>query len=148
MKFTSYALLFLLACLGCSKSNERGASEALGFEQYKSLADSSYARKDYEGAIPYLDKLVEMDSTNALWYYRRGNSLVSITKYELAIPDLKMAISLNHRLGDSYFLLGFAYAMTTRYDSLAVECFQKALEINPADSTARDFLRVCQRRLA
>lgn len=74
-------------------------------------------------------------SDNFCWniaqtHYKEGASDVAVHKYDAAIPELNMAISLCQDSGDYYAKRGQAY-LGLKKDAQAIEDFTKATELSP-----------------
>lgn len=95
------------------------------------LAEVLLARRDFEQARQLLDRLIEADPKAARAWALRGRArLHSRPRPQLAqaIEDLGEAISLEPRLGSTYFDRGVAYYESRRFED-AIRDLERALEL-------------------
>jgi tetratricopeptide (TPR) repeat protein len=105
-------------------------------QQKKELLDSAnsfYKTGEYENAVHYYTKLIDIDSTIGLAYFRRAYSYAQIYNYPRSISDYLKAINFKVFPKDTYFNLGCDYAAILN-DSSALYYFEKAYSIDPNDS--------------
>jgi tetratricopeptide (TPR) repeat protein len=109
------------------------------------MAEDSYENDDYIKSIQLFSKLIEFDSSNGEYYYKRGSSYTMILYADSAIKDLKKSAILKYRVASSYHNIGLNYS--TINDSLAVYYFEKSLQIRPTDNKTKKLLGECKERL-
>jgi tetratricopeptide (TPR) repeat protein len=78
------------------------------------------------------DKLINIDSTEGEFYYKRGNCKAYLFEYIGSTKDYMKAIELKYKIGDTYFNIACNYA-SIKEDSLALIYFTKAYELKPND---------------
>ena len=84
-------LLFLLLCNCTSNSKEAQIREL------NTLANSHFINKNYNEAIMIFNKLIKIDSPNAIKYiYQRGISQSGLKNFDEAKKDLLFAINSNY----------------------------------------------------
>jgi superkiller protein 3 len=92
---------------------------------------------DYDKAIEYYNKAIELNPDYAVAYYNLGNVYnnkgdygKAIEYYNKAIEYYNKAIELNPDSVDAYNNLGIAYNIKSD-DDKAIEYYNKAIELNP-----------------
>lgn len=68
--------------------------------------------KDFSAAIPYLQKVIRLDSTDRLPFAELGYSYYSLGKYEEAISYLKTAAAAEPRIETALYYIGLCYVRT------------------------------------
>ena len=121
-------LLFLLSVLLVSVSFGQTA------EEYFNLGKSKIPF-DYEGAIPYLTKAIELDPNYALAYYERGKASFKIGNFRFGIEDFSKAIEIDPAFARAYHARGITKAHIDEYSG-AIADYTKAIELNPAFALA------------
>ena len=99
---------------------------------YKSMAEKLMQKKDYEKAIIFFSKSIEIEmnkSSSINEYYNRGTCYYQLKEFNNAIQDFKTCISAMPNDIESYLCMGLAYyAQEKKLD--ACYSFNKAYEIN------------------
>jgi len=126
---TAYAYLRIASCF--KKLNTPIEAEKFylkAYEQDPSLAkaiialvDLAYNSKEYEKALFYIDKLINLDDQNASYWQIYAESNSKLGFYEESAKALKKCLTLNDNsleiylaLSDSYYFMGdYQNAMTT-----------------------------------
>jgi tetratricopeptide (TPR) repeat protein len=114
--------------------------------ELSNIADSLYERNKYEQAIFYFSLMINKDSSNADFYFKRAYSYAQIFKYEKSTKDYLKVIELNFRKGDSFFNLGCNYAAQGLFDK-ALYYFQKAQQLEPNNKDIEAQISVCLKNL-
>ena len=135
LQFVTLMFIVLFACLSCSKANQAKINLNLGS---KSALDG-----DYEKAISYYNKAIELDPSLAEAYGFRGNLYAVMDNFEKAIEDCTEAIKLNPNLAMAYSLRGISYFKLGN-DKNAIEDLEKALKIDPNDESAKQALEAAR----
>ncbi|MFH0775119.1 MAG: tetratricopeptide repeat protein [bacterium] len=109
-----------------------GLSQA---EKYYNLGCGYQDKSDYDNAIYYYNKAIELNPRLAEAYYNRGNAYTNKGLYDQAISDFTKALEINPRDAKAYYNRGNAYDKKGDSDQ-AIANYTKALEINPRDAEA------------
>lgn len=104
-----------------------------------------YEKDEYEKAIPYFTRLIESDSTNGQYYFRRGYCFSGLLNKKKAIEDYKRALQYHFKEESSCLNIGLNYLFEN--DSLALIYLQKCLAINPNNADAATVITFCKKRL-
>ena len=113
--------LAILSCTDDSKKNRIADLETKAF--------SIYEKDLYAKCRPFLDTLIQLDSTNGEYFYKRGVCFDRAHKYKKAQNDFLKAITLHYRPGEAYFTMGLEEMSGN--DTAAIAYFQLALKANP-----------------
>jgi tetratricopeptide (TPR) repeat protein len=70
---------------------------------------TAYSKNDYEGAIPFYNKLIDINPKDAYSYLARGNCRETFKDYILAIEDFSKAIEIEPKHSWAYFQRSLAY---------------------------------------
>jgi tetratricopeptide (TPR) repeat protein len=106
------------------------------------------SKGNYEKAITYFEKAIEIDHNYAEAYVCLGAGWLGLKDYQKAIEALLLAINKKFNLPGSYFNLGIAYSMAgedsdgslrIEYSSRAINSFQAATRLG--HKNARLFLK-------
>ena len=87
----------------------------------------------YDRAIAYLNKAIEINPRYAKAYSYRGSAYAGKGHYDKAISDCNKAIAINPRDAHAYGYRGIVHFNKGQYDK-AISDFNKAIEINPRDA--------------
>ena len=99
-------------------------------EEWKKLGNVELDSANYEKAIEYYRKAIEVDSNYFDAYHNLGLSFDNLNEFDTAIEYYKKAISINDTVSDTYFTLGIVYAKQSNYDA-AIEIAKKGVNLNP-----------------
>tara|TARA_B100001057_G_C22849907_1_gene950570 strand:+ start:112 stop:3132 length:3021 start_codon:yes stop_codon:yes gene_type:complete len=99
------------------------------------LGTSNYRIKDYKNAIPYFDKVINLDGDNVKESYQfRGTSKLYLNDFEGAILDLDRSIELGLNESENYYQRALAKGQLKNYNG-AIEDFSKSIEIMPDNAS-------------
>jgi tetratricopeptide (TPR) repeat protein len=100
---------------------------------------ASHDKSEYDQAITYYTRAIELNPQDSVAYYHRGNSYYAggmndrYRRYGLAIADYNEAIRLNPQNANVYWKRGRAYAGIEKYD-LAIADYTQAIQLNPGET--------------
>jgi len=100
---------------------------------YFSTAESEFDSGQYEDAIEYYDKVIEINPSNEKAYLGKGLALHALRKYEKALESFDKAIEINSDMAKAYNSKGITLADLERYDE-SLENLKKAMELEPSNS--------------
>lgn len=86
--------------------------------------------QQYEEALQYHNKAIEVSTNTPALYYNRANTYNKLGEYQKAIIDYKKAITLDPENADYHCNLGYTYDDLGMYEE-AIQNYNKAIEINP-----------------
>lgn len=127
--------------------NRASSSNSYNAEKLAKEGITKYLQKDYLGAIKYLTKAIEVNSTRAIFYKYRGNAYEDLKDYRNALRDYFSANRL-HEHHTNYHSIGFCY-MQLNERQPAVDAYNNALRLkinNPeekGDTQVKNGIPVC-----
>ena len=95
---------------------------------------------DFEQAIKYYSKSIELDPKNSNLIHKRGKSYNRKSDHELAITDFNKALQLNPNFGEVLFDRGVIYKKLNKND-FAFKDFSGARKISPSNQKYINFYR-------
>ncbi|KAG7898300.1 hypothetical protein KL935_004450 [Ogataea polymorpha] len=110
-------------------------------EEYKTQGNAAFSAKDYDKAIEYFTKAIEVSSTpNHVLYSNRSACYASLKKYEEALKDAQECVKINPSWAKGYNRVAAAEFGLERLDD-AKKSYEKALELDPNNSMAKSGLQ-------
>jgi serine/threonine-protein kinase len=94
------------------------------------LGSVYFNQKDYEKALPYLERAVEDVPSNAGYQHWLGACYYKLERYEEALPHFERSVEEDPNDADFLAWEAWCYYQLGRYDE-AYEAVSKALEIDP-----------------
>ncbi|RNJ77249.1 MAG: tetratricopeptide repeat protein [Nitrosopumilus sp. H13] len=94
-----------------------------------------FRQKRYKEAIKCYDKAIEIDPSDSMVFYRKGDALVKMGKHEEAVMCYDKAIEIDPSDSMVFYRKGIALTRLGKHEE-AVMCYDKAIEIDPSDSMA------------
>lgn len=89
-----------------------------------------FSKGEFDHAISYFNKALEINPQLAEAYSNRGLALVLKREYDSAISDFNKALTINPQLAEIYSGRGLAWREKGNYHR-AISDYNKALEIDP-----------------
>jgi tetratricopeptide (TPR) repeat protein len=114
----------------------------------RGMAIISHMQRKIPESMQYMQRAINASPDNAHLYLTRGLLRVQ-DRRELALAhaDFDKAVSLKPDLASAYFYRGLVSHLNGRYAQAKVD-YERALEINPAESRARQALGLLEQRRA
>ncbi len=107
------------------------------------IADVYYDNlKNYDSAIVYFKKGVQLQRNNKSAYYKLGWCYNDQEKYTDAVDPLQKALALDPDYGQAKTELGYAYYKLNRYDD-ALEIFRQMMNKDAKDELSRYYAGFC-----
>src|SRR5699024_4160756 len=106
---------------------EREKLQQMTVWDFKRQGDRYYNSGEYENAIKYYDKVIELRSTAGA-YYDRGSTYTELGEEDKALLDFDKAIELNPNYADAYYDRGSTYTELGEEDKALLD-FDKAIEL-------------------
>jgi tetratricopeptide (TPR) repeat protein len=98
--------------------------------KYNEIGDEYYFQNDYNKAIEFYTKAIDLDSDNAIYYYNRGTGYHALKKYEKAIADYTKAIKRKPNNATFYNNRGLSYYELNEYEK-AIADFSEVIKLDP-----------------
>jgi len=111
----------------------RTTKEQIDAINYNKIGDEYYFKNDFNKAIEYYTKAIEVDPDNAEYYCNRGVSYNWLKEYEKAIEDKSKAIELDPDNAEYYYSRGVSYGWLKEYEK-AIEDKSSAIRLEPDDA--------------
>ncbi|XP_046540814.1 tetratricopeptide repeat protein 12 isoform X3 [Equus quagga] len=106
----------------------------------KEKGNEAFVRGDYETAILLYSEGLEKLKDMKVLYTNRAQAYIKLGDYQKALVDCDWALKCDEKCTKAYFHMGKAHLALKNY-SMARECYQKILEINPQLQTqVKDYL--------
>lgn len=99
-------------------------------EEFFAMGFSCWLNDDFEEALSYLNKAIELDSTNADAYFFRGLVWKAQSDYKKAIDDYSKTIELDPSNVDAYIDRAYVWNELKEYSKAIDDC-SKAIELAP-----------------
>lgn len=106
---------------------------------------------EYHKAIKYYTKAIKNDPENIIAYANRGNDYYNIGEYQKSLDDFEKALEIDLDYYNVYLFRSFTYQCLWRkqknpkqrdnYIQLQIDDLAHAIELDPEDNTAKQFLR-------
>lgn len=109
--------------------------ESKDAKAYYQLGITQIQRGDFDQAILYFNKSIEIDPNNPMAYRDRGAAYSAKGKHDLAISDWTKALEIDPNDRTAYFNRGRTFCIIKQYDR-AISDLNKTLEIDPRDADA------------
>lgn len=91
---------------------------------------------DYQNAVIYFDKALDIDPNYAELWKNKGNALSSQGRYEDALNCYEKALEINCNHGMAWKNKGIALQELGRFEE-ALECYNRALELYPHSAVSQ-----------
>ncbi|WP_109434224.1 lipopolysaccharide assembly protein LapB [Aquimarina sp. AU119] len=92
------------------------------------LGQNFLLRKDYYGALPYFEKLLQLNHKNEFVHSKLGICYSKTSEYKKAVIHFEETIKYNNNTPSWYSALGYAYQKIEKFDK-ALENYKIALEL-------------------
>jgi len=99
-------------------------------EEWKELGNIELDSANYNKAIEYYQKSIEVDSNYFNAYYNLGLAFMQLSDFDSAIKYCRKAITKNDTIADTYFLLGSVYAEKQDFDN-AIKMYKDGILLKP-----------------
>lgn len=106
------------------------------------LADINYQLGEYTSALRLLNKLIEVHTPQAEWFYKRGQCYLQTGTYKYAAEDLSMCLDLDPRNASANYDLGLAQIKLGNTNK-ACYYWERALRYGD-DRASKQLLENCQ----
>lgn len=110
--------------------------------EYRSEAATFYGQQKYEDAVASYEKAIALNPTNALFYAKRGQAYLKLSKPNACIRDCDRALELNCDSAAAYKFRGRAHRLLGNWESAAKD-LRQAVKID-FDEEADDWLKEVQ----
>jgi len=105
-------------------SNKQQAAEA------KDKGNKFFSAKNYNDAISWYSKAIQLDSTDSAFYSNRAAAYMAVNKFEEALKDSESCIKAKPDWVKGHYRKGLALMSLNRHGE-AVRAFERGLEVDP-----------------
>ncbi|CAH1396592.1 unnamed protein product [Nezara viridula] len=120
--------------MGDFQTQEKSASQTA--EEYKEKANSLFKSQQYEGAIEFYTKAIELDPNNAIYYSNRSFAYMKTECFGSALADATKAVELQNSYVKAYYRRATAYMALGKF-KLALRDYEAVSKACPNDKDAR-----------
>lgn len=99
------------------------------------LAQDALDKKDFELALKEMNKAVQNDPQNYLYFYDMGKIQYRLKKYTEAAASFSSACNINQKFAPSRYNLGLTQKQL-KNDTAALDAFRKTIDIDPRHEKA------------
>ncbi|XP_066492059.1 small glutamine-rich tetratricopeptide repeat-containing protein alpha [Tiliqua scincoides] len=123
--------------------SEEDAAEA---ERLKAEGNEQMKAENFESAISYYGKAIELNPSNAVYYCNRAAAYSKLGNYAGAVRDCERAINIDPKYSKAYGRMGLALSSLNKLSD-AVVYYRKALELDPDNETYKSNLKVTEQKM-
>uniref|UniRef100_H3GLH4 Uncharacterized protein n=1 Tax=Phytophthora ramorum TaxID=164328 RepID=H3GLH4_PHYRM len=98
----------------------------------KAKGNDAFARRRFQAAVQYYSQAIELDPTAHILYGNRAAANHRLKKYNLALEDSDVAVSLHEPWVKGHYRRACALAALEEYEE-AAEAYERAMELSPTD---------------
>ncbi|XP_053150851.1 small glutamine-rich tetratricopeptide repeat-containing protein alpha isoform X2 [Hemicordylus capensis] len=123
--------------------SEEDSAEA---ERLKAEGNEQMKAENFESAVSYYGKAIELNPANAVYYCNRAAAYSKLGNYAGAVRDCERAISIDPKYSKAYGRMGLALSSLNKLSD-AVIYYRKALELDPDNETYKSNLKVTEQKM-
>ncbi|KAH7469160.1 Hsp70-Hsp90 organizing protein 2 [Phytophthora ramorum] len=98
----------------------------------KAKGNDAFARRRFQAAVQYYSQAIKLDPTAHILYGNRAAANHRLKKYNLALEDSDVAVSLHEPWVKGHYRRACALAALEEYEE-AAEAYERAMELSPTD---------------
>jgi tetratricopeptide (TPR) repeat protein len=123
-----------------------GRNDEIDTSLIRTQANLSFQTGFYSDAVDAYSKLIEIDSSNGMFYFRRAYGMAQLSLYDSAVLDYRRSAKLGYREFHSNLNAGFLYMTILGQDSLAKIHLRRCIELAPDSVRPRDLLKIIEKK--
>jgi len=104
-------------------------------EYFSAVGDLMFEHKDVAGSLPWIEKALNLDPSDATARLKVAKVFVFIKEYPKAFSQINIVLRKNAMNPEAYFLKGIIYK-DLKDTSKAISSFQTALQVDPSHKEA------------
>jgi len=120
--------------------------EGLSADQLKTHGNQKMVSGQYQEAVNYYGKAIEIDGTSSIYYANRAAAYTHLKEYKQAIADCESSLMIDPNYSKAYSRLGTALFYEGNYQK-AVENYARACDIDPSNEGYRADLKAAEDKL-
>ncbi|CAM6048594.1 unnamed protein product [Sphagnum compactum] len=133
-------------CIGIPMVSLKGGANLLAYVVM--AGNASMKERRFVEAIQFYTLALSLCGNNAIFYANRAAAHSEVNKFAEAIADCENAIRIDPKYSKAYSRLGWVYHAQGRFQEAIEKGFQKALDLDPNNATAKENLMAAQQKLA
>ncbi|XP_007896948.1 small glutamine-rich tetratricopeptide repeat-containing protein alpha isoform X1 [Callorhinchus milii] len=115
-------------------------------ELLKTEGNEQMKVENYQGAVDFYSKAIELNPKNAVYFCNRAAALSKLGNYAGAVQDCEKAIAFDPSYSKAYGRMGLALVSLNKY-SEAVNYYKKALELDPENESYKANLGIAEQKI-
>lgn len=112
----------------------------MSLAEYRDKGNKALQAGDFDGAIEFFTKTIELDSSNHINFSNRACAYLGRNEPLKALDDADMCIDINPSFAKGYSRKGAAYLMMKQYNS-AIETYEEGLKHIPTNISLKTELK-------
>ncbi|KAF0358385.1 stress-inducible protein [Gigaspora margarita] len=113
-------------------------------EEYKTKGNQAFSAKEYEKAIEFFSKAIDVDPSNHVLYSNRSASYSSLKQYDKALEDANKTVELKSDWAKGYSRKGAALHGLGKLKE-ARETYEEGLKVDPNNAQLKKALEEIER---
>lgn len=105
----------------------------LDAEEFYNQSRTFIGTRDYESALEYIDKALELDNMCVEYYIQKGIVLANMSQFSKAIEEMRKALKIDKGCAEAYFHIG-NFLVMLKDMKLGMENYNKAVSLGYTDS--------------
>uniref|UniRef100_A0A6I8QBH2 Small glutamine-rich tetratricopeptide repeat-containing protein alpha n=1 Tax=Xenopus tropicalis TaxID=8364 RepID=A0A6I8QBH2_XENTR len=115
-------------------------------ERLKTEGNEQMKLENFESAISYYSKALELNPTNAVYYCNRAAAYSKLGNYAGAVRDCEEAITIDPNYSKAYGRMGLALSSLNKHAE-AVGFYKQALILDPDNETYKSNLKIAEQKM-
>lgn len=115
-------------------------------ERLKTEGNEQMKLENFESAISYYTRALELNPTNAVYYCNRAAAYSKLGNYAGAVRDCEEAITIDPNYSKAYGRMGLALSSLNKHPE-AVGFYKRALELDPDNDTYKANLKIAEQKM-
>uniref|UniRef100_A0A8C5P7Y6 Small glutamine-rich tetratricopeptide repeat-containing protein alpha n=1 Tax=Leptobrachium leishanense TaxID=445787 RepID=A0A8C5P7Y6_9ANUR len=128
---------------GMAAMSEEDVAEA---ERLKTEGNEQMKIENFENAISYYTRALELNPTNAVYFCNRAAAYSKLGNYAGAVRDCEEAITIDPNYSKAYGRMGLALSSLNKHAE-AVGFYKRALELDPDNDTYKANLKIAEQKM-
>ncbi|XP_030075000.1 small glutamine-rich tetratricopeptide repeat-containing protein alpha isoform X2 [Microcaecilia unicolor] len=129
-----------------SETNSPSDSDTAEAERLKTEGNEQMKLENYEGAVSFYTKALDLNPTNAVYFCNRAAAYSKLGNYAGAVRDCEQAIGIDPNYSKAYGRMGLALSSLNKHRE-AVVYYQKALALDPDNETYKSNLKIAEQKM-
>nr|BAN20786.1 protein phosphatase-5 [Riptortus pedestris] len=122
--------------MGDFENSPNDKSGVITADEYKEKANAFFKEQQYDKAIEYYSKAIELDPKNAIYYSNRSFAYLKTEAFGFALADATKAVELQKSYTKAYYRRATAYMALGKF-KLALRDYEAVHKACPNDKDAR-----------